>query len=122
MSQASPQPGAGLTQGARILRVLQTGRRVSAIDFLLPDVIDDRSPILRFSARISELRSAGHDIRPDGRDGRCRAYRLPRPQPLRATEPAMSPPDDDATSGLFDAPPTVPPPASAIGGEWELEP
>lgn len=56
-----------MTQKQRILKALQaagaTGIRPE--DFLLPDVVDGGSPILRVAARIEDLRKEGHTILTD---------------------------------------------------------
>jgi len=52
------------TQTDRVLRVLQQRgeRGVSAVDFLLPHVVDGGPPILRLPSRVDDLRRRGHRI------------------------------------------------------------
>ena len=46
------------------------------VDFLLPNVIDDATPITRLGARIKDLKDAGHHISAVGTRAKCAVYRL----------------------------------------------
>lgn len=50
-----------LSQKDRVLRMLQRGP-VNTTDFLLPDVVDGRKPILRVAACVCQLRKSGYPI------------------------------------------------------------
>jgi hypothetical protein len=65
-------------QTARVLAALRThsDRGITRVDFLLPDVIDGREPIINVPARINELKEDGYSILCSGRRSKCRVYRL----------------------------------------------
>lgn len=67
-----------MSQKARVLAALRSrgARGVTAVDFLLPDVIDGGRPITRVAARVLELRDEGHTIVVDGERDSCAVYRL----------------------------------------------
>lgn len=96
-----------VSQKARVLAALRSrgARGVCAVDFLAPDVIDNRNPITRVAARILELRDDGHTITVEGVRHGCAVYRLLHdvqdgPEPSRA-------PVQEPEPGLFTPPPRL---------------
>jgi hypothetical protein len=75
------------TQKARLLKMLLLAGSggLTAAD-LAHDPPDGGDPILRFSARLGELRRDGHRIVPAGRRNACTAFRL-----ATVSEPARTP-------------------------------
>lgn len=70
---------AAMTQNERVERMLRLvgAHGVTAVDFMLPDVIDGGAPITRFAARIHELRTEhGVAIIKNGRRQKCDVYML----------------------------------------------
>jgi len=57
------------TQAARVLAALRSRGQhgICAVDFLVPDVCDGGSPILRLPSRINDLKNVGHDIENTGK-------------------------------------------------------
>lgn len=78
-----------MTQSDRILAALRAAgpSGVATTDFLLPDVIDGGTPILRVPSRVDELRKAGHRITTHREDNGTARYVLAGP-PLAGCEPA----------------------------------
>ena len=70
-----------MTQTERVLRALELAgdHGITQVDFLAPNVCDDGPPVTRLSARIMELRVAGHTITAAGKRDRCRRFVLHRP-------------------------------------------
>jgi hypothetical protein len=67
------------TQRDRVIEALRRAgdHGITAVDFLLPNVIDGGPPIVRLPARIDELRADGHHIEHAGRRrNRCVVYVL----------------------------------------------
>lgn len=52
------------------------GRGITAVDFNLPNVVDDGPPITRVAARINELQDMGFRFRSGGRRQKCKVYVL----------------------------------------------
>lgn len=90
------------TQVERIVAALRRHPEgITAVDFLLPDVIDGGKPITRVAARILDARMQGHDIVTDGERNGCVVYRLARPEPgCAGGQPAA--PEQSTPSGLND--------------------
>lgn len=64
-------------QTDRVLAALRAHPRgITAVDFLLPDVIDGGTPITRLGARILDLRDQGCRIETVGRRQKCVIYKL----------------------------------------------
>lgn len=71
------------TQGERVLRALQRRPKsgVTRADFLAPNVIDGKEPIVNVPGRIYDLRQAGVGIEKAGTRNGCDVYRLPVKEP-----------------------------------------
>lgn len=68
-----------MTQTERVLAALRNHPRgITAVDFLLPNVIDGGTPITRVARCVGELRDAGHRIDNIGRRDKCVVYKLLR--------------------------------------------
>jgi len=99
-----------VTQTERVIRALERAgdRGICAVDFLLPDVIDDGKPITRLAARVLDARGLGYDIVTDGERHGCAVYKLAGApaghQSPPDAGPAAAPPNpeqglDDLSSG-----------------------
>lgn len=80
-------------QKARVLAALRSrgAHGITAVDFLLPDVIDRGKPVTRVAARVLELRQDGHRIVVEGERDGCYVYRLLEDvQDARPVPPAPS--------------------------------
>jgi hypothetical protein len=90
-----------MTQRERVLTALEAHGvvGVKTTDFLLPDVIDDGSPIIRLAARVKDLRDEGYRIRSYTElNGVCRYVLVPNET---VQGPVLS--DEPDTADLFDA-------------------
>lgn len=95
---------AGKSQRARLLAML---RAAGSLGLTAADLAsappDEGAPILRFSARILELRRDGHQIVTVGERDRCRVFRLVRreePRPVVEAAPVPA----DASRAVAGAP------------------
>jgi hypothetical protein len=100
------------TQRERVLDALRRAgdHGITAVDFLLPDVVDGGPPIVRLPARVDELRHAGYVIVGAGRRAKCQVYVLN--EPARAATR-----DDDDQAALFTAAVGAAPPRSPYAAE-----
>lgn len=102
-----------LTQKQRVLQAARAAgsRGLTAVDFYLPNVIDDGAPITRLAARIEELENDGIRFWRDGRRNGCVVYVLDPAHRPALREPAAATPDVGMET-LFDPRVGVAPPAS----------
>lgn len=93
-----------MNQCRRVLRALQRHPDgITAVDFLLPNVVDGHPPITRLAARIKDLRDQGHRIVVDGERHGCAVYVLER-DVVAAASPTEG---DPMSSARLECPPPV---------------
>lgn len=64
------------TQTERVIAAARSYRGITAVDFLLPDVVDGGPPITRLGARLFDAEEEGYTFERIGKRDRCVIYRL----------------------------------------------
>jgi|HubBroStandDraft_3_1064219.scaffolds.fasta_scaffold201560_3 hypothetical protein len=84
------------TQTERVIAAARSYRGITAVDFMLPNVVDGGPPITRVAARLWDAEQEGFSFECIGKRDRCKVFRLCGEPDVERT--ASNPPDRPANA------------------------